>query len=267
MQIPIADRDDPRIASFLNVRDRDLHDGHGGRFVAEGESVLAVLLAQKRYPTEALLVADNRITIVEAMKPEPDVPIYVASQKVMDAIVGFPIHRGLIGVGWRGNLPSPGSLLEAGPRLVVGLVGIANHDNMGGIFRNAAAFGAGAVLLDETSCDPFYRKALRVSVGGVLKVPLARAGSAMQMIDTLVAAGYQPLGLTPRGETRLDEMPCHRKLALILGTEGPGLPAAVLDRIAGVRIDMPGGFDSLNVATTSGIALYELSKPASYAQT
>jgi tRNA G18 (ribose-2'-O)-methylase SpoU len=131
---------------------------------------------------------------------------------------------------------------------------------MGGICRNAAAFGAGAVLLDDTSCDPFYRKALRVSVGGVLKLALGRAGSGLAMVEALAGAGYRPLGLSPRGALRLDEVDRSEKLALVLGTEGPGLSAVLLARVTGVRIDMPGGFDSLNVATTSGIALYELSK-------
>ena len=260
MLITINQPDDPRIAPFMNVRDRDLNDGHGGRFIAEGESVLNVLMAQRRYRVEALLVAENRVATVEALAPADDLPVYVAAQQVMDAIVGFPIHRGLLGVGWRGNLPTASALLASAPPLVVGLVGIANHDNMGGIFRNAAAFGAGALLLDDTCCDPFYRKALRVSVGGVLKVPFARAGSAEAMIATLTAAGYRPLGLTPRGTLRLDQVPRDGRSALILGTEGPGLPTAVLDVLTGVRIDMAGGFDSLNVATTSGIALYELSR-------
>ena len=150
MLITINQPDDPRIAPFMNVRDRDLNDGHGGRFVAEGESVLNVLMAQRRYQVEALLVAENRVETVEALAPADDLPVYVAAQQVMDAIVGFPIHRGLLGVGWRGNLPTASALLASAPPLVVGLVGIANHDNMGGIFRNAAAFGAGAVVLDAS---------------------------------------------------------------------------------------------------------------------
>jgi tRNA G18 (ribose-2'-O)-methylase SpoU len=260
MLIPIDDPGDPRVAPFMNVRDRDLNDGHGGRYIAEGESVLAVALAERRHPIEALLVADNRLATLADWPVDPDLPVYVASQTVMDAIVGFPIHRGLLGVGRRGELPDAARLLDAEPRLVLGLVGIANHDNMGGICRNAAAFGAGAVLLDDTSCDPFYRKALRVSVGGVLKLALGRAGSGLAMVEALAAAGYRPLGLSPRGALSLDEVDRTEKLALILGTEGPGLSAALLGRVTGVRIDMPGGFDSLNVATTSGIALYELSK-------
>lgn len=261
MLIPLADPADPRLAPFMNIRDRDLRDAHGGRFVAEGESVLAVLLASSLYSAEALLIAENRVAAIKALAPDPALPVYVAAQPVMDAIVGFPIHRGMLGVGQRGAPVAAETLIAARPRLVVGLVGIANHDNMGGIFRNAAAFGVGAVLTDDSSCDPFYRKALRVSVGGVLKVPFARAGSGADLVSQLTRAGYRVIGLSPRGRRRLDAVPKDRPLALLLGSEGPGLSEAVMAMSETARIDMPGGFDSLNVATTSGIALYELSRP------
>jgi len=261
MLIPVTDPTDPRLAPFMNVRDRDLRQAHGDAFIAEGESVLAVFLsAGSCFRPEALLVAANRVDTALALSPPDDLPIFIVDQSVMDAIVGFPIHRGLIGCGRRGARPLPATLLSAHPRVMVGLVGIANHDNMGGIFRNAAAFGAGAVLLDATSCDPLYRKAIRVSVGGVLKVPFARLESGQGVAATLSALGYRVLALSPRGAIRLDEVPADRPVALLLGTEGPGLPDDEMANAETVRIDMAGGFDSLNVATTSGIALYELTR-------
>src|SRR5438093_11274536 len=111
-----------------------------------------------------------------------DGPIYVASQEVMDAIVGFPIHRGILALGERGVELEPADVLARGD-LVVGLVGLTNHDNVGGLFRSAAAFGVSGMLLDETTCDPLYRKAIRVSVGGALIVPFARSPSAASMLD------------------------------------------------------------------------------------
>lgn len=261
MLIPVTDPADPRLAPFMNVRDRDLQKSHGDAFIAEGESVLAVFLSPgSRFRPEALLIADNRVETVLALAPPDDLPVFVAEQRVMDAIVGFPIHRGLLGLGRRGAPAAVADLLASRPRLVVGLHGIANHDNMGGIFRNAAAFGAGAVLLDATSCDPLYRKAIRVSVGGVLKVPFTQLDPDAGLAQSLRAAGYRPLALSPRGTMRLDEVPVDRPLALLLGAEGPGLPDSEMAAADTVRIDMAGGFDSLNVATTSGIALYELTK-------
>jgi len=261
MIIPVTDPADPRLAPFMNVRDRDLRQAHGDAFIAEGESVLAVFLSKgSRFRPEALLVASNRVDTALAWTPPDDLPIYVVDQGLMDRVVGFPIHRGLLGLGRRAPSPPLADILEGRPPVVVGLVGIANHDNMGGIFRNAAAFGAGAVVLDATSCDPLYRKAIRVSVGGVLNVPFTRLDSDTGVAAALGDLGYRVLALSPRGAMRLHEVPTDRPVALLLGTEGPGLPDAETAHAETVRIDMAGEFDSLNVATTSGIALYELTR-------
>ncbi|WP_370674479.1 TrmH family RNA methyltransferase [Pleomorphomonas sp. PLEO] len=261
MLIPIVDAADPRLAPFMNVRDRDLRQTHGDAFIAEGESVLAVFLSKgSLFRPEALLIAANRIDTALAWAPPDDLPIFVADQGLMDSIVGFPIHRGLLGLGRRASSPALPDLLASRPPVVVGLVGIANHDNMGGIFRNAAAFGVGAMVLDATSCDPLYRKAIRVSVGGTLKVPFLRLDAGTSVAATLSAQDYRVLALSPRGSRRLDEVPTDRPLALLLGAEGPGLPDLEMAGAETVRIDMASGFDSLNVATTSGIALYELTR-------
>jgi len=118
-----------------------------------------------------------------------------------------------------------------------------------------------AVLLDDTNCDPLYRKALRVSVGGTLLVPFARAGSGADLFDRLERHGFDIAALTPAGAHGLGDLPAVSRRALVLGTEGPGLPHALIARARGVRIDMTPGFDSLNVSVTSGIALYEITRP------
>jgi tRNA G18 (ribose-2'-O)-methylase SpoU len=257
----IPDSDDPRIEPYRLVKERDLA-GRRERFVAEGEVVLKVLLTRSRFSVESLLLAENRVPSLAPLLPAvpAGVPIYVAGRAVMDAIVGFPIHRGILALGRRGLMPTAESLLSALPEraLVVGLVGLANHDNVGGIFRNAAAFGADAVLLDESSCDPLYRKAIRVSVGGSLSVPFARAGTAKGMLEDLQRAGFEILSLTPAGRETLRHVRRVPRTALLLGSEGPGLPADLLARTRTVAIPMAGGLDSLNVATTSGIALHHL---------
>ena len=195
-----------------------------------------------------------------------DVPVYTASRQVMDAIVGFPIHRGILAIARRAPSAPVEELLAGLPEkaLVVGLVGLANHDNVGGIFRNAAAFGADAVLLDPETCDPLYRKAIRVSVGGALMVPFTRVASADAMVQALRGAGFDVIALSPSGHG--DPAPASPPAT---GTpcssepKGPGLPPAVLARTRTVSIPMSGGFDSLNVATTSGIALHHLAAHAS----
>lgn len=263
--------DDPRIDAYMNIRERDLV-GRGGRFIAEGETVLAVLLRQNLHDVESLFILDQRLPhLAGLLAALPDaVPLYTASRAVMDAVAGFPIHRGVLAVGRRGEAGDPSAFLAGLPEraLVVALAGLANHDNVGGIFRNAAAFGADAVLLDADCCDPLYRKAIRVSVGGALAVPFFRAGAVHSLIDMLEDARFTVLALSPRGAEPLAALTPPDRAALLLGTEGPGLPDDVLARCRTVSIPMSpfsvsssamsGAFDSLNVATTSGIALHHL---------
>ncbi|QFU16840.1 TrmH family RNA methyltransferase [Microvirga thermotolerans] len=261
--VAVTDPEDPRIEPYRAVRERDLV-GREHRFVAEGEVVLRVLLRQERFAVESLLLAENRLEgLSDCLAALPShVPVYTAGRAVMDAIVGFPIHRGILAIARREPLPSPDDLLSGLPEdaLVLGLIGLANHDNVGGIFRNAAAFGADAVLLDDATCDPLYRKAIRVSVGGALLVPFTRAGTGQALVEALRRAGFEILALSPSGREPLGQVRRRGRTALLLGAEGPGLPASVLAETRTVTIPMSGGFDSLNVATTSGIALYELTR-------
>ncbi|GLK56724.1 tRNA G18 (ribose-2'-O)-methylase SpoU [Methylopila capsulata] len=264
--IPITDPDDARVAPYRAVRERDVV-GRGERFVAEGEVVLRLLIeggrgAPSAHAPESLLIAENRLDALGDLltKLPPEIPVYAAGQVVMDAVVGFHIHRGVLAIARRAQPETAAELLARLPAkaLVVALVGVANHDNVGGIFRNAAAFGADAVLLDETSCDPLYRKAIRVSVGASLVLPFARGGSGHALLDALAAGGFRTLALSPAGTHDIAAVPPAPRTALLLGAEGPGLPADLMARTTTARVPMATGFDSLNVATTSGIALYEL---------
>jgi tRNA G18 (ribose-2'-O)-methylase SpoU len=263
--IPITDPTDPRIAGFANIRERDLRRSEG-RFIAEGTVVLSMLAAAhgraRDFTAESVLVLENRldgIGDILARFPE-DVPVYVADKPVMNAIAGFDIHRGVLALGRRQQSHDAAELLQSlpGNALVVVAAGIANHDNVGSIFRNAAAFGADAVLLDATSCDPLYRKALRVSVGAVLKVPYARGGATAGIVAALHAAGFALWGLSPSGSTDLRTVAPAVRMALLTGTEGDGLPQDILASIRTARIAQAPGLDSLNAATATGIALYSI---------
>lgn len=166
--IHVNDPDDPRIAAFRDVKERDLTGRHG-LFIAEGEVVLRVLASEaSRCTPVSILIAEKRLEkLREVLERLPgDVPVHVASQAALNAVAGFDLHRGVLALGRKPEPVEPGALLDGLPERAVAVVacGIGNHDNMGGLFRNAAAFGAGAVLLDQTCCDPFYRKAIRVSV-------------------------------------------------------------------------------------------------------
>ncbi len=259
--IRIEDPEDPRIAEFREVRERDLV-GRRGLFVAEGAVVLEVLAASRRHRAVSLLLDERRLEgQAEVIARLPDeVPVHVATRSVIDAIAGFPLHRGILALGRREE-PVAAETLVAGlgpSAVVVVALGIANHDNIGGIFRNAAAFGADAVLLDAASCDPFYRKAIRVSVGHVLSVPSARLPSGADPVALLAGAGFEVLSLSPSGRERLVDVAPPARAAVLLGTEGPGLAPDVIARSRAVSIAMAPGVDSLNVAVTSGIVLHHL---------
>ncbi|WP_293418035.1 RNA methyltransferase [Phenylobacterium sp.] len=258
--VAIEDPADPRVEPFLNVRDRDLV-GRQGLFMAEGEVVLRHLIGSPRCSPVAFLVAAPRAPRFAEMIAgvAPGAPVYVAEPAVMDAIVGFHIHRGLLGLG---RLPaaSADEVLEGlGPQAtVVAVHGVGNHDNMGGIFRNAAAFGADAVVLDAGCCDPLYRKALRVSVGAALVTPFARLRPSEDLVDRLAGEGFEVVSLSPSGRETLADFRPAARTAVLFGAEGPGLPADLLSRTRSVRIPMAAGFDSLNVATTSGVVLHHI---------
>lgn len=259
--VRIDSADDPRIAGYRAIRERDLV-GREHRFVAEGKVVLNVLFAARRFAAESALVLDRRLDgMKETLALAPaEMPVYAASQAVMDEIAGFHIHRGVLALGRRRGDEDVDALLSGlpGDALVVALCGISNHDNVGAIFRNAAAFEVDAVLLDATCCDPLYRKAIRVSVGAALKVPFATLPDETALSAALERHGFAQLALSPAGTDDIVDIRRDGRTALWLGAEGHGLPAATMARMRTVRIAMSDAFDSLNVATAGAIALHRL---------
>lgn len=259
----IDDPADPRVAAYVSIRERDLAGRHG-RFIAEGKVVLNQLFSARRFEPESVLVLENRLAgLAGTLKHAPEaMPVYAASQSVMDAIAGYHIHRGVLAVGLRRTAEPAEALVAILPAraLVVVLVGLSNHDNVGAIFRNAAAFGVDAVFLDQACCDPLYRKAIRVSVGAVLKVPFATAENAGLIIDLLASSGFEQFALSPAGAMDIRNVARPERLALYLGTEGEGLPDNLLSRLNTTRIAMAEGFDSLNVAAASAIALHHFAR-------
>lgn len=257
--IRIERADDPRVAAFRDIRERDL-TGREGRFIAEGEVVVRLLTSPaSRAAPEALLLAENRVDkLADVIAALPKgVPTYMAPQDVLDGIAGFALHRGILALGRK---PAPIALdtaLDALPERarVLVLCGIGNHDNMGGLFRNAAAFGTDLVVLDPQCCDPFYRKAIRVSVGAVLRTPMA-FGGAEAVIDALQARGFEAFAMTPSAALTLRDAPRPARVAVLMGSEGPGLPRAVIDGCTAVGVPMAPGFDSLNVGTAAALALH-----------
>lgn len=216
-----------------------------------------------RHPLASILLSEGRQArlappVLETLGPE--VELYLAPQAVLDEVCGYPVHRGVLAYGPYPPLPSADRLLDPlGSRaLVVCAVGVNDPENTGAIFRNAAAFGADAVLLDATSFDPLYRRSIRVSVGAALVTPFARLQAGEDLPALLQRHQLTPLALSPAGATPLGSLKPPARAAVLLGAEGPGLPDALLACSTPVRIPMAAGFDSLNVATALAVALHHL---------
>jgi tRNA G18 (ribose-2'-O)-methylase SpoU len=255
---------DPRIAEYAGVADPELAH-RSGLFVAEGRLVVRRLIEDGRYRLRSVLLSHAARHHLDGAlaRLDPGVPVYVCPIQSFRDITGFNIHRGCVAIVERPPLRDVMDLLLAA-RFVVALESIANPDNVGGIFRNAAAFGADGVLLDPATGDPLYRKAIRTSMGAVLRVPFARADwqTALPIVRSL---GFAVVALTPdeRAEP-LDQFAARdrpERLALLVGNEGAGLSdLAAASADFRVRIPMKREVDSLNVAVAAGIALSRLTR-------
>jgi tRNA G18 (ribose-2'-O)-methylase SpoU len=271
--------DDPRIAVYRDMSDAELMRSRG-LFVAEGRLVVQRVMEDARYRVQSVLVSESaRRSLEPALNAvASSVPIYVCEAGDFLGITGHDIHRGCLALVERPPAVSVHGLLRnvaqartpasrnAGltpcATLIV-LEAVANADNVGGVFRNAAALGADGVLLSPTCCDPLYRKAIRTSMAAVLRVPFARAGDWPGALSDVRAAGFTIVALTPREPSEsLDAFrsrPRLNRIALVVGAEGAGLTPAVEGTADHrVRIPISDGVDSLNLAVAVGIALYEL---------
>ncbi|HEX5066240.1 MAG TPA: RNA methyltransferase [Myxococcota bacterium] len=264
--VRVESLDDPRLAAYRNVRDADLRGGES--FVAEGRLNVRRLLSASRFRTRSVFVTEAGFAgIRDALeRSAAGTRVYLASQQLMNGVVGYSMHRGCLAEGVRGSEPGFEALLEAGrpPRLCVALEDVTNAENVGAIFRNALAFGAGAVLLTPRCVDPLYRRSIRVSMGASLRVPFARAREWPSELARLRAGGLFVVALATRGAQPLSALrlpPAARGAALVVGNEGEGLSEAALAHAdVCVSIPMAAGIDSLNAGTATGIALHALAE-------
>ena len=263
---PITDPSDARLALYRDLKDSALRRSAElaqGVFVVEGKLALEAVLASP-YPLRSLLVLRRRFHVLEGLVLPPAVTIYGVDDDVMAAVTGFDVHRGLLGVAERLPLEAPGDLLNRiSSTSVVVVEGVNDQENLGAIFRNAAAFGSGAVLLDPTCADPLYRRTVRVSLGHVLRVPFTRLAPWPGSLNLLANAGYALLALTPEGHAEAVDAVARElsgsQVALVVGAEGPGLSQATLRMCRQVRIPMAAGIDSVNVAAATAVALHRFS--------
>jgi tRNA G18 (ribose-2'-O)-methylase SpoU len=251
--------DDPRLADYRSISDGELLRRRN-HFVAEGRLVVGRLL-ESGHRVESLLVNDASLRALETLllRVPPDIPIYVCETDGFAAITGFNLHRGCLALADRPAARAVDEVVRAADLLLV-LEAVTDADNVGSAFRNAAAFGA-SVVLSEACCDPLYRKAIRTSMGSVLRTPYVRLPEWPRHLSILKSHGFTLVALTPRADA-IDLPSCakrqpRQRLALLVGSEGPGLsPEAEAMADVCVRIPISGEVDSLNLATATGIALY-----------
>ncbi len=264
---PIADPADPRVDDFrdLSVADRR-PDRPGGRGLVIAEGVVVVRrLLDSPYPVRSLLGVPRRLAELAPDVAALAVPAFATDAATMASVVGFHLNRGVLAVAERALPPDLDQLL-ATARLVVVLEGVNDHENLGALFRNAAALGVDAVLLGPQCADPLYRRSVRVSMGHVLRVPFVELPAPWpDALQRLRAAGMRVGALTPAP----DALPLTGstfggdRVALLLGAEGPGLSAAALAAAdVRVRIPMTPGVDSLNVATAAAVAFHTVRHPS-----
>jgi tRNA G18 (ribose-2'-O)-methylase SpoU len=263
----IEDGHDVRLADYAGVRDPErLRDR--GLLIVEGRFVVRRLVDSHRITWRSLLLNDAAL---QALHDIPDivdgaersVEVFVASPEVITVATGFNMHHGCLAVAERPAERSMEDVVSNG-HLVAILERVADADNVGSVFRSAEAFGVDAILLSPGCCDPFYRKALRTSSGAALVVPFAAAAPWPDALDQLRAKGFVIAATTPDDEATdigafVGTAAARGRIAVLFGTEGHGLTADALARAdIRLRIPMTGALDSLNIATTAGIALHRL---------
>jgi tRNA G18 (ribose-2'-O)-methylase SpoU len=258
----VASPDDPRLEPYRRVAEpRWIREQ--GLFVAEGRLVVERLLALGGFRLHSILV--NRAA-AKAMRPLLDVApatVLACDDPTLESITGYNFHRGCLALVYRPPELQAGAFRDA--RRLLGIENVANPDNIGGLFRTAAAFGIDGVVLNATSGDPLYRKALRTSMGAALRIPYARVEAWHETLGYLRARGLRVVALTPsEGAMDLGELARtvgrDDRLIVLVGAEGAGLEAGTiaLAEVA-VRIPIDSTVDSLNVVVAAGIALHALS--------
>lgn len=258
--IPIHDVEDERLAVY-----RDLLSAKASRrcglFVAEGRLLVDRLVAS-RFPTHSILVDERRVGLL----PEQprDRLIYVTSAKLIEEILGFNFHRGILACGHRQPQPALGDVLRDVPMQATMLVcvGIQDPTNLGSILRSAAAFGINAVILGQQCSDPFSRRVLRVSMGATLKLPLIESDDlAVELNHLRDDFKFERIATVLEDAEVLERARRSDRIAILIGNEAHGLPAELVASCERrVTIPMQLGTDSLNAAVAGGIMLHHFTR-------
>jgi tRNA G18 (ribose-2'-O)-methylase SpoU len=260
--VPALSLDEIDLQPYRTLR-RPLEHQRNGIFVAEGEKVVRRLLGSSLEVLTVLLTPEWLEEYRPLLEQRPDtLRVYVAPKPVVEDIVGYNLHQGIMAVA---RIPQPLTLQEtlAGirpPALLVAVDGLTNAENLGVLVRNCAAFNADAVLVGETSSSPYLRRAVRNSMGTVFDLPVVHLVSLADSLHELRSNhSVRVIAAHPHTEqAELSQASMKGNCCIVFGSEGEGISASVLaacDEL--VAIPMREGVDSLNVASASAVFLYE----------
>jgi len=262
----ITDPSDPRLDDYRNLRDpatRVSYEVGAGCFIAEGITVVRRLLQSSLSIRSVLVLPTKRIRVADLLRP--DVACFEVERDVLRAVAGFDLHRGVLACADRPVAPALSTLAASTHTLAV-LEGLNDHENLGAIARSARALGVEGLVLDPTAADPWYRRAVRVSMGELLYLPVARATTWPGDLAVLQAGGFVVAALTPATDAiPLSEFAARRpaRVALLFGAEGPGLSSAAQAATdVRVRIPIHPDVDSLNVGHAAAIAFAAIASRA-----
>jgi tRNA G18 (ribose-2'-O)-methylase SpoU len=251
---PVDALDDPRLDDYRDIREDRLRAR--GLFAVETREVVRRLLHERRFALRSILVTEPALDALRDVLAPPTI-VYLATHEIIYGVVGLNFHRGCMGIAERGA-PVPFDDILTSPSLIL-CERLTNPDNVGGVFRNAMAFGAGGVVLSPGCADPLYRKVVRVSMGGSVAVPFIETPAWPDALARVRAAGFTVVALTTRGGTDVAAIDRPSKLALLLGSEGDGLTdEAIAHADVRATIPMAPDIDSLNAVVACGIALDRL---------
>ncbi|MGH3364949.1 MAG: TrmH family RNA methyltransferase [Nocardioidaceae bacterium] len=258
--IEVSDPADARLADYRDLRDVELRkhlEAEHGLFLAEGEKVVRRAV-EARFAARSFLMAPRWLDGLADVLDRSDAPCYVVSEELAEEVTGFHVHRGALASLERAPLPRVAEVL-ADARTVVVLEDVVDHTNVGAIFRSAAALGVDAIVLSPRCADPLYRRSIKVAMGAVFSVPYARMEGWYDGLAELSETGFTTVALTP-AEDAVEIEDAVRgldKVALLMGSEGPGLSRRWMETAARrAVIPMAAGIDSLNVAAATAVACY-----------
>jgi tRNA G18 (ribose-2'-O)-methylase SpoU len=251
---------DRRLAEYAHVGDARWLASHG-LFVAEGRYVVERLIAAGRFVVQSILVTPAAHAALAGTLAASGADVLLCSETTLRQATGYDFHRGCLALAQR-PIPLPAGQWLTGDHVLLALEGVGNPDNVGGLFRTAAAFDVSGILVSPTTADPLYRKSIRTSMGAVLTLPWSSPDPWLDTLDMFRTEGYDLAALTPRADAKpVDQLPslATGRTIVIVGSEGPGLSTSTLslaDHL--IRVPISRAVDSLNVVTAAAIALHRL---------